>query len=221
MNWLGRVDALPFSCHTIHMQMTQTTIDIHQFTLEELSSALYRKMESMGFSKGTDKTKWREPVMAEKLGHIAHAKISAGKGKDEYGSDATTQEKKHAEYKSKALSEKDLNNLLERAYGKNKQKNYAPLTVSGVYNGYNSNYETASVEYAKIEHYFGVFYKEKCVLIIKVNTDHVMNTLNANYEAYIKKGSGTTNLNTVSINLADTHLYTIAHKDQEFYDSQR
>ena len=203
------------------MQMTQMTIDIHQYTLEEIATALYRKMEDIGHPKGTDKTKWREPVMAEKLGHIAHTKISAGKGKDEYGSDATTQEKKRAEYKSKALSEKDLNNLLERAYGKKKQKNYAPLTISGVYNGYNSNYKTASVEYAKIEHYFGVFYKEKCVLIIKVNTDYVMNTLNANYEAYIKKGSGTTNLNTVSVNLGNTDLYTVAYKDQEFYDSER
>ena len=197
-------------------------IDIEQYTLEELSSALYRKMESLGFPKGTDKTKWREPVMAEKLGHTAHSKISAGKGKDEYGNDATTQEKgKYAEYKSSALSEKDLNNLLERVYGKKKKKKYAPLVVSGVYNGYNSNYETASVEYAKIEHYFGLFYQEKCVLIINVNTDYVMNTLNANYEAYIKKGSGTTNLNTVKVNLADTDLYTIVHKDQEFYDSQR
>jgi hypothetical protein len=196
-------------------------IDTDQYTLEELSSALYHKMEKLGFSKGTDKTKWREPVMAEKLGHTAHAKISAGKGKEEYGSDATTQEKKRAEYKSKALSESDLNNLLERLYGKKKQRRYAPLTVSGVYNGYNSNYATASVEYAKIEHYFGVFYKEKCVLIIKVNTDYVMNTLNANYEAFIKKTGGTTNLNTVSVNLADTHLYTVAYKDQEFYDSER
>lgn len=196
-------------------------IDIDQYTLEELSSALYGKMEKLGFSKGTDKTKWREPVMAEKLGHTAHAKISAGKGKEEYGSDATTQDKKHAEYKSKALNESDLNNLLERVYGKKKQRQYAPLTVSGVYNGYNSNYETASVEYAKIEHYFGVFYKEKCVLIIKVNTDYVMDTLNANYEAFMKKTGGTTNLNTVSVNLADTHLYTVAYKDQEFYDSER
>jgi hypothetical protein len=196
-------------------------IDIHQYTLEEIATALYRKMEDIGHPKGTDKTKWREPVMAEKLGHTAHTKISAGKGKDEYGSDATTQEKKHAEYKSKALSEKDLNNLLERAYGKKKQKNYAPLTISGVYNGYNSNYKTASVEYAKIEHYFGVFYKEKCVLIIKVNTDYVMNTLNANYQAFLKKKSGTTNLNTVSVNLGNTDLYTVAYKDQEFYDSER
>ena len=196
-------------------------IDIDQYTLEELSSALYGKMEKLGFSKGTDKTKWREPVMAEKLGHTAHAKISAGKGKEEYGSDAITQDKKHAEYKSKALNESDLNNLLERVYGKKKQRQYAPLTVSGVYNGYNSNYQPASVEYAKIEHYFGVFYKEKCVLIIKVNTDYVMDTLNANYEAFMKKTGGTTNLNTVSVNLADTHLYTVAYKDQEFYDSER
>ena len=196
-------------------------IDIDQYTLEDLSSALYRKMEKLGFSKGTDKTKWSEPVIAEKLGHTAHAKISAGKGKDEYGSDATTQDKNHAEYKSKTLNESDLNNLLERVYGKKKQNQYVPLTVSGVYNGYNSNYETASVEYAKIEHYFGVFYQEKCVLVIKVNTDYVMKTLNANYEAFKKKGSGTTNLNTVSVNLADTHLYTVAYKDQEFYDTQR
>ena len=196
-------------------------IDIHQYTLEEIANALCRKTEYYGCEKGTDKTKYRELIMAEKLGHTAHAKISAGKGKDEYGSDATTQDKKFAEYKTKALSNKDLNNLLERAYGKNKQKKYAPLTVSGVYNGYNSNYETASVEYAKIEHYFGVFYKEKCVLIIKVNTDYVMDTLNANYEAFKKKGRGTTNLNTVSVNLADTHLYTVAYKNQEFYDSER
>ncbi len=58
-------------------------------------------------------------------------------------------------------------------------------------------------------------------MIIKVNTDYVMDTLNANYEAFMKKTGGTTNLNTVSVNLADTHLYTVAYKDQEFYDSER
>ena len=199
-------------------------INIKDYTLEQLANALYTKMDSLGFSKGTDKTRWREPVMAEKLGHIAHAKISAGKGKDEYGSDATTQEKKHAEYKSKALSEKDLNNLLERAYGKNNQKKYKPLVVRGVYNGYNSNYETASVEYAKIEHYFGVFYKEQCALIIKVNTDYVMQELNNNYEKYAAKvATGkkvTTNANTVSLSLGQTHLYTVSYKNQEFYDEQ-
>ena len=89
-------------------------IDIDQYTLETILCSL-SKDGKFGISKGTDKTKWREPVMAEKLGHTAHSKISAGKGKDEYGNDATTQEKgKYAEYKSSALSEKDLNNLLER-----------------------------------------------------------------------------------------------------------
>ena len=81
-------------------------------------------MESLGFPKGTDKTKWREPVMAEKLGHTAHSKISAGKGKDEYGNDATTQEKgKYVEYKSSALSEKDLNNLSNVFMVRRKRRN--------------------------------------------------------------------------------------------------
>ena len=48
-----------------------------QLTYEELAAALYVKGEIDGFHKVTDKTKWREPVMAEKLGHKAHTKISA------------------------------------------------------------------------------------------------------------------------------------------------
>ena len=88
----------------------------NNFTYEQLASALYRKGELDGFPKVTDKTKWREPVMADKLGHIAHEKISAGAGKDEYGSDAFDPSKeKYAEYKSQAIVEKQLNNLFERS----------------------------------------------------------------------------------------------------------
>ena len=77
-------------------------------TYEQLASALYLKGEIDGFEKVTDKTKWREPVMADKLGHKAHTKISAGAGKDEYGSDAIDLNTgRYAEYKSQAVKEYD------------------------------------------------------------------------------------------------------------------
>ena len=200
------------------------TIDITQYTLEELANALYCNMDSLGFSKGTDKSKWREPVMAEKMGHTAHPKISAGKGKSEYGSDATTPTG-FGEYKTAILKDLDLRNLLGKVRNAKTGAKFTPYSVTGVYNGYNSNYETASVEYAKIEHYYGLFYKEECVLIIKVNTDYVMEQLNKNYDRYAERVVAgekvTTNCNSVTVNLRDTHLYTVVYKNQEFYDSQR
>ena len=156
--------------------------------------------------------------MAEKLGHTAHAKISAGKGSDDYGSDATAANGKKAEYKSNAIDDTNLRNLLQLPKG-NKGKTFAAMKISGVYNGYNSNYETASVKYAAIDHYFGVFYKERCVLVIKPHTDEVMNQLNANYAKFASKKSGTTNLNTVTINLSETDKYEVAYKDDQFYSS--
>lgn len=192
-------------------------IDFNQYTIEDLANALYMKMEAEGFSKGTDKTKWREPIVAEKLGHKAHTKISSGKGTDGYGSDAfdpTSSE--FCEYKSQAIEEGQLRNLLQekRTFKNGSVKEYAPLSITGVYNGFNNNFDVASVEYAKKSHFFSVFYKEKCVLIIKVNTDYVMSTLISNYEKFALKGSkGTTNLNMVVVNLADEHLYEVMYKD--------
>tara|TARA_B100000073_G_scaffold342766_1_gene346396 strand:- start:730 stop:1335 length:606 start_codon:yes stop_codon:yes gene_type:complete len=181
------------------------------FTYEQLASALYLKGELDGFPKVTDKTKWREPVMADKLGHIAHEKISAGAGKDEYGSDAFDPSKeKYAEYKSQAIVEKQLNNLFERSRGK---RNYVPLKVTGVYNG--AYKQEALDAYKDVDHYFGVFYKEQCVLVINPNTDEVMRQLEYN-NANRKEGK-TTNLNTVTIDLKDEMLYTVAYKNEEFY----
>ena len=42
-------------------------VDIENSTYEELANALYLKGEKDGFSKVTDKTKWREPVILKKL----------------------------------------------------------------------------------------------------------------------------------------------------------
>ena len=191
-------------------------MDLNNFTIEELASALYLKCEERGIYKGTDKTKWREAVVADKLGFVTHAKISAGKGSDAYGSDAFAPDGTAAEFKSKALDDDDLKNLFQSPYGKN--KNYAPLKVSGVYNGYNGNYETASVAYAQIDHYFSLFYKERCVLIIKVDTDYVMDCLNKNYNKFVDKGKkGSTNLNSVIVSLGDTDVYTVAYRDEDFF----
>ena len=201
--------------------MPRKCIDIHQYTTEEIANALYLKMETEGIAKGTDKTKWREVVTAEKIGHIVHKKISAGHGSDEYGSDALDPIiTKYAEYKSKAIADSQIRNLLEKIRFPKSGKRFAPLSVSGVYNGFNSNYETASVRYAKNDHYFSVFYKELCVLIIKVDTDYVMETLESNYRKYVANGKkGTSNCNTVTVKLGDTEKYTVAYKNEEFYAS--
>ena len=45
-------------------------INFEEFSYEEIAHALYLKGEKDGYSKITDKSKWHEPVMAEKLGHL-------------------------------------------------------------------------------------------------------------------------------------------------------
>jgi len=87
--------------------------DLTKYPYEKLANAIYEKGEAAGIFKITDKTKWRESVMAEKLEHEVHKKISAGAGKLEYGSDAKDKDI-YAEYKSKAINDDDLNNLFER-----------------------------------------------------------------------------------------------------------
>ena len=177
-------------------------------TFEQIASALYLKGEQEGYEKITDKTKWREPVMADKLGHKAHTKISAGAGKDEYGSDAIDLNSgSYAEFKSQTLKENELRNLYKVAKG-NKGKTFSALTVTGDNNG--AYKQTALDAYANVDHYFGVFHKEQCLLIIKVNTEEVMRQLTTNNEN--RKDGATTNLNSVRINLDDTHLYEEVYK---------
>lgn len=185
---------------------------LESYTYEQLAHALYLKGERDGYQKVTDKTKWREPVMAEKLGHTAHEKISAGKDSEKYGSDAFDPSSgNHAEYKTKALNESELRNLFESP--KPRGGTYAPLTVSGVYNG--AYKQTALEAYSEIDHYFGVFYKEQCVLIIRPNTEEVISQLTKNHNA--RKPGQTTNLNTVKIRLSDKNLYTVAYRNDSFF----
>jgi len=191
-------------------------VDLTQFSYEELANALYRKGKAAGFHKITDKTKWREPVMAEKLGHIAFTKISAGKDSDKYGADADNpQSGRKAEYKSAALEDRNLRNLLRLPKGK-KGKTFASLTAGGVYNG---AYNHAAVDrYADHEHYFGLFYEELCVLIIRVKNSEVERQLREEINRRAEKSSnGSTNLNTVSINLDQTDLYDVAYKNERWF----
>jgi len=184
-----------------------------EYTYEQLAAALYLKGIRDGYPKVTDKTKWREPVMAEKLGHIAHKKISAGAGKDEYGSDAfDSVNEKYAEYKTKSLNDKELNNLFERPRG---NKKYTPLKVSGVYNG--AYKESAMNAYKDVDHYFGLFYREECVLIIKPKTEEVIHQLR--YNNNNRKPGKTTNLNSVVIDLGQKNLYDIAYKKESFFET--
>lgn len=176
------------------------TEDLVQHSFEDLAHALYLRGQRLGFSKITDKTKWREAVIAEKLGHDVFPKVSAGRHSQKLGADAKNpQTGANAEYKTQAITESQIRNLLGQ-----KKKNgakYTPLTVLGVYNG---AYTQAAIEhYRNIEHYFGVFYQERCLLIIQPPTSTVVDQLTQNLSS---KKSGTTNLNTVRITLGvDTY----------------
>ena len=181
------------------------------YSYEELATALYVKGKLDGYHKITDKTKWREPVMAEKLGHVAHSKISAGQFSESYGSDAfDSVNSVYAEYKSSAIEDKQIRNLLKLE--KNNGSKYSSLKISGVYNG---AYKTSAIEkYAKIDHYFGLFYQETCILIIKVNTEEVIRQLK--YNNAKRKPGATTNLNSVTIDLDDHDKYHVMYNNKEF-----
>lgn len=188
--------------------------NLENYSIEQLANALYSRMESLGFQKGTDKTKWREVVMAEALGHIAHDKISAGQNSEKYGSDAIDTNGVYAEYKSKAITEKQVRNLLQLQKN-NKGDVFKALTVNGVYNG---AYTLDAIrKYSKIDHYFGVFYKEELVLVLKVHREEVRKQLTEGFSAMeAKRLAGkkyTTNCNTVSIKMNDTSRCTIVYKN--------
>lgn len=192
-------------------------MDLTNYSYEELANALYMKGVEDGYPKVTDKTKWREPVMAEKLGHVAHKKISAGADKDEYGSDAYDPVNKiYAEYKTKAVDEKELRNLLELPKGK-KGETYAPLRVKGVYNG--AYKESALEAYQHIDHYFGVFYREECVLIVKPRTKELIDQLRQFNNA--RRPDQTKNCNSYAVNLGDKSTYETVYKKESFFESHK
>jgi len=179
-------------------------MNLEEMSYEDLAHLLYMKGLKDGYQKVTDKTKWREPVMASKLGHIAHSKISAGLTSSEYGSDAfDPNSKTYCEYKTTSIKDGDettlrkLLGLPSRTGRKVKE-----FEVGGVYNG---AYKDSAIEaYSHIEHYFGVFFQERCLLIAKIPTDRVIDQLarnNAN-----RKPGASTNLSQVSSKLSEAEV---------------
>ena len=198
--------------------MSKVTNLIDNYSYEDLAHALYLKGERDGYQKITDKTQWREQVIAEKLGHKAFEKISAGKGSEKYGADAYEGDGiQTAEYKSKAITDSEVRNLTEKIRNPKTGLKFTPLKVPGVYNG---AYTDEAIEaYSKHNHYFGVFWKEKCVLIIKPNTNFVIDTLTVNNNN--RKEGATTNLNSVVVPLGDTSLYDVVYKDENWFQENK
>ena len=195
-------------------------MDISTDLIEQIeyhANMLAKLGKQAGFDNITDKTKWREVIMAGKLGHTAFKKMSSGKKSDNYGSDAFDPiSNKKAEYKSKAIKKTQLNNLLQKIKSNRKNTRYKPLSVSGVYNG---AYNHESVDrYSKHDHYFGIFYDELCLMIIKIQNDYVIETLRKGVDKMLKKKGKTTNGNSVAVNLRDTHLYQIVYCNKEWFE---
>lgn len=184
--------------------------------IEYHAQMLAKLGKQAGFDKITDKTKWRELVMAGKLGHKAFGKISAGKNSDKYGADANDPfNNKNAEYKSTAILDDQLNNLLEKVRNKKTNSRYVPLSIKGMYNG---AYNHESVDrYSEHDHYFGVFYDERCVLIVKPHNDYVIETLRKGVNKIISSKGKTTNGNSVTVNLGKKDLYEVVYRDEEWY----
>ena len=56
-------------------------------------------------------------------------------------------------------------------------------------------------------------------MIIKPNTDHVIDTLTENNNN--RKPGKTTNLNSVKVDLRDTSTYEVAFKDEEWFEENK
>jgi hypothetical protein len=200
------------------------SLDPDKFSFEDLAHALYVKGKALGFAKVTDKTKWRELVMAEKLGHRAFPRISSGRHTVNYGADADNLESGlKAEYKSQALEDVNLRNLLQLTRGSQALK-YSALVATGVYNG---AYTLEAVQsYRDKEHYFGLFYEELCVLILKIHNNEVEQQLteglSRQQQSTQKK---TTNLNSVRVRVSNTDQgtdqYQVVYKNQTWFQSQQ
>lgn len=174
-------------------------IPLMEYSFEQLAHAMFKKGELEGYPNVMAKNKWREVIMADHLGHDVFKKTSSGRKTIGYGADAVSVDGKTVEYKSSSLSVDQYMRLLDQR----------PITVSGIYNG---AYTLDSIiEYQNHDHYFGLFFEERCLMILQVDTTHVIDTLFENLYTKSMKVGKTTNLNTVSIKLTESSKYEIAY----------
>ena len=199
----------------------KSTIDLSEFSYEDLAHALYKRGERAGFHKITDKTKWREAIMAEILGHVAFKRISGGRHTKNYGADAVMNgevindddddQRLLAEYKSHVITLRQIKNLRNHIKNPRTGSRYAALTILGIYNSIYS-YEALD-RIRNHEHFFGIFAEERCLQIIQPHKHVVLEQLGREIQKreLANKPVRTTNLNTVKINLAHTDLYNIVY----------
>jgi hypothetical protein len=183
------------------MKNLNEIIKANGFSLQEIISAAVIAAKENGQENIFSHYKFREIALAELLGHKAHDKVSNGDGR---GSDAISPEGVFCEYKSV----KDNHQIYDLYKGKIKNKRKKQLKISMVYNG---AYSLEKIEaYKKVDHYAGLFNElEEPVLVLKVKTSHVIETLTKNLEKM--KGGKTTNFNSIHIDL-------FSEADKEFYE---
>ena len=182
-------------------------------------SQVYEIATSMGIKNPFDKYKFRELQVGSLLGHTVFEGASNGGANDStFGADAHEADGSKAEYKSVTLDEKGLGKLIG-ASG-------TTLKVSGVYNG---AYSVDSIErYRDCNHYFSLHFKGDVVAIIKVDIDHVIDTLMANNQKreektrrMIEEGKTklpTTNCNSVTVEVVENNpLITFVYKNEEYF----
>ena len=157
--------------------------------IEWLIKEAHILFRSEGIDKPFDKSKWREYLAAEKLGHIVHPNASAGIQSECYGSDAFSVKKVPQEYKSKTMSPKQEDLLVnEVLQGK----------INMVYNG---AYKKGAIDrYKSIVHILTLFSEQtgEMLMAVKVPTKDVIEQLEVGLKK-MKPGK-TTNCNSVYVN---------------------
>jgi hypothetical protein len=174
--------------------------NLEDISLEEVIELATRVANAKGHRRIFSHYKFREIVTADKLLHQVHQKVSNAEGR---GSDATESDGKQAEYKSMA----DDNCRLYNRYKSGDKKRKCSITMN--YNGAYS--EEIARSYGKHNHYACLFDEnERITLIVRVNTDFVVQTLiKRNQE---RKPGKTTNFNSVHVDLIkDAHLFEVVY----------
>ena len=166
-------------------------------TFEYYLGKVFELAEERGVEDPLDKSKYREIIAAETLGHNLFTGASGGKYNDAtYGADATDENGTKVEYKSAKVTSTQYKKFLS---GKLKKK------YSMVYNG---AYDHASIErYKNIRHILNLFHKEKMIMSIEVPTDYVIETLTENLEYDNRRRDNgevvTTNCNSVYVQIIE------------------
>jgi hypothetical protein len=180
-----------------------------QYSVEDIMTAANILLEAgleRGFKKMTDKYKWREVIMGELMKHHVFAGMSGNKSAD------ASNAGKLSEYKTITIDEDNYKRMngIPVITKKGKPSKQTSVFKAAVYNGA-MNAEVIE-SYRKIDHYFGLFYRERPIKIYKVDSNFVSDRLLEGLigvQKRVEKG-GSTNLNLVHFDTTnlDTNFFT-------------